>query len=596
MSVVWKHFNKIEDNGKISHGECNICKKKLKYTTKGMAYHLKTHNIQLKLGQSTTNMISDEEQPHITSFFKNTKKDSLDSMVARFCAVDGLSFNCISNSKGIQDAINLKFNGQAPSSHNTVKKCVYSYFQEAKEYTKEQIKIEKQKHRVFSFGFDEWTSLRNRRYMNIIVYSPEKSWNLGLVRIRGHTNYNLSITDISNRLNQFDLQIVDFVALMSDGASINQAIAKEANLVQQKCLVHGLQLAIRDTLYENSNSTSDTESSSSDDDETDELGFLAFGDEVFNAAPKFKSGDIQDVISKVRRTVKYFRKSPVNNDELNEIVMAKFHKKLNLILDCKTRWNSLISMLERFYMLRNCIEFAISLNSKPKPGFTFTSIDYECIDSIIQTLSPIEKCIKLICTSTCSMYDAHIYIEVLLDQLEKQSSFLSIELSSKIIHRLQERFSSFYMSQIYLENVDMVFKPKYFKFDVILIKKFIMMMLTKFNQEQEIQEVENSSSFQTSLKPLTFFEMAEAKRKKLKSNYNLEDQLNCEFSFIDTKTGKIGPLLSKMLTITQTIKPSTCDSERAFSIAGQFCNKLRSRLDDQSLDRLCFLKSFFLSE
>lgn len=194
------------------------------------------------------------------------------------------------------------------------------------------------------------------------------------------------------------------------------------------------------------------------------------------------------------------------------------------------------------------------------------------------------------------MYDAHIYIEVLLDQLEKQSSFLSIELSSKIIHRLQERFSSFYMSQIYLENVDMVFKPKYFKFDVILIKKFIMMMLTKFNQEQEIQEVENSSSFQTSLKPLTFFEMAEAKRKKLKSNYNLEDQLNCEFSFIDTKTGKIGPLLSKMLTITQTIKPSTCDSERAFSIAGQFCNKLRSRLDDQSLDRLCFLKSFFLSE
>ena len=37
----------------------------------------------------------------------------------------------------------------------------------------------------FSLTFDEWTSLKNRRYMNINVHMAEnKFWNLGLTR--GH--------------------------------------------------------------------------------------------------------------------------------------------------------------------------------------------------------------------------------------------------------------------------------------------------------------------------------------------------------------------------------------------------------------------------
>ena len=44
-----------------------------------------------------------------------------------------------------------------------------------------------------------------------------------------------------------------------------------------------------------------------------------------------------------------------------------------------------------------------------------------------------------------------------------------------------------------------------------------------------------------------------------------------------------------------TIRPTSVDAERAFSIAGYFCNKLRSRLSDESLSMLCFLKSYFKS-
>ena len=34
------------------------------------------------------------------------------------------------------------------------------------------------------------------------------------------------------------------------------------------------------------------------------------------------------------------------------------------------------------------------------------------------------------------------------------------------------------------------------------------------------------------------------------------------------------------------------ESERAFSSAGYFCSKLRSRFNDDSLDKLCFLKFY----
>ena len=37
----------------------------------------------------------------------------------------------------------------------------------------------------FSLTLDEWTSMQNRRYLNINIHGIGYFWNLGLVRIRG---------------------------------------------------------------------------------------------------------------------------------------------------------------------------------------------------------------------------------------------------------------------------------------------------------------------------------------------------------------------------------------------------------------------------
>lgn len=42
-----------------------------------------------------------------------------------------------------------------------------------------------------------------------------------------------------------------------------------------------------------------------------------------------------------------------------------------------------------------------------------------------------------------------------------------------------------------------------------------------------------------------------------------------------------------------TVKPTSVDSERAFSNASLICTKVRARLSDESIDALSFLRSYF---
>ena len=59
-------------------------------------------------------------------------------------------------------------------------------------------------------------------------------------------------------------------------------------------------------------------------------------------------------------------------------------------------------------------------------------------------------------------------------------------------------------------------------------------------------------------------------------------------------TGKLPPILEEILHALKSIPPSSVEAKRAFSAAGLFLTKLRSRLDDRVINDLCFLQHFFL--
>lgn len=71
------------------------------------------------------------------------------------------------------------------------------------------------------------------------------------------------------------------------------------------------------------------------------------------------SDSFKPVIDKVRKIVKNFTRSPVKNDILQSYVKSDFKCERELKLDSKTRWNSLVDMLERFYEIRKSIQKAL---------------------------------------------------------------------------------------------------------------------------------------------------------------------------------------------------------------------------------------------
>ena len=79
----------------------------------------------------------------------------------------------------------------------------------------------------------------------------------------------------------------------------------------------------------------------------------AFIDDLQNSV------NISLIFHKVRIVVQMYRKSPLTNDFLQMYVKCMFLKELMLILGVKTRWNSLVAILERFLELKACILKAI---------------------------------------------------------------------------------------------------------------------------------------------------------------------------------------------------------------------------------------------
>ena len=76
---------------------------------------------------------------------------------------------------------------------------------------------------------------------------------------------------------------------------------------------------------------------------------------------------------------------------------------------------------------------------------------------------------------------------------------------------------------------------------------------------------------------------------------NKDKHLAKEFDLFDA-TGQRTTNIDLLLYALKSISPTSVESERSFSAAGLFVTKLRTRLSDRSVDRLCLLKSHYRSQ
>ena len=421
------------------------------------------------------------------SYFDSSTRPpvSLEQIVAKLVAHDGISINAITKSEFIRNSISsLGF--CLPKCHKAVLRLVMNYCTTIKCDLKNKIANFKSEQRKFSLSIDEWTSVRNRRYMNVnIYYEDGESDNLGLVRIQGSCPSEKVYELLNAKLSDFNLSLQsDIVAITSDGASVMIKFGRLSPAHHQICYNHGIHLAVMEVMYqkrkrtnriyesdvsdgdgttdgENNNENdadcgedSDDGDSRSDEDEVNAENYSDDEDDdiIFVSDKTVTIKSTFEIISKVRKIVLKFKNSPVRNSILQNYVKEVEKKKLFLLLDCKTRWNSLESMLTRYMYLRISKHVHKALDTLNLTFMATTDAEEKHCEDIINALKPIRVAVEALSRQIVNLLAADSILKYLFTKLENQHTELSDEFLSSLKRKLTDRRSPLLSAFKYLND------------------------------------------------------------------------------------------------------------------------------------------------
>lgn len=321
-------------------------------------------------------------------------------------------------------------------------------------------------------------------------------------------------------------------------------------------------------------------------------------------------------VKKVREIIKIFRKSPVKNDDvLQKYVRENNGKELSLISDCKTRWNSLFAMLKRFYELRIPVQKAM-IDLKGQVKVNVTDDEMELVKEMLQALEPINAAVEHLCRQQCTLYEADVALHFMLEQLTSQGTNIALELCEALIDRIKER--RFEYADLYASLFNPSVKTSitnnfgiFFKTSRSALIIQAEEMLKRLNTEETVKDAINelSSNVEESVDDddsdnLTIKEKFERRLLQLKAAApvstnsmmpGFQKTMRNEFTYLETE-GIRGKYLTMLFEALSTVRPTSVDAERAFSVSGNFATKIRSRMGDNTLNMLCVLKSYFCNQ
>lgn len=477
---VWQHFLRAGDGNTAKCKTCNSVMKTSGGNTSGLHKHLKAVHPTLSTKNnekgassdaSCSNSNTDHKKPRkLTDFFS---MNSMEDRVARMCALDGIPFRVFSKSNDMRQLF-ANSKQQLPKSVGAISEIVKKRSNVAKSSIKQEINALKLKGEKFSCTLDEWTSTRNRRYMNVNIHCPaltDPFRNLGLVRIVGSMPADKCITLLKQRLSEFDLSLEnETVCLTTDACSLMCKVDREVPSLHQRCMAHGIQLALTDVFYQKKSKQNLRETGMTENEETgpveennetvqqdeedcvqniedDDGGFevLQSEDQESNGT-QFVQNTLQfcyeEIINKVRQVARLYRKSPTKSDDiLQKHVKNDIGKELTLILDCKTRWSSLADMLARFLQIKSTVKKSlIDINSDIK----FSDAEIDILEHISESLQIMKITVEAICRREATLLTADTALKFCLRKLEAQSDN---SYSTQLIEALTKRVKQFRLKE-----------------------------------------------------------------------------------------------------------------------------------------------------
>ena len=184
------------------------------------------------------------------------------------------------------------------------------------------------------------------------------------------------------------------------------------------------------------------------------------------------------------------------------------------LLDCKTRWNSLMTMMKRFLELSNCIEKAlIDCFSSDQRSLFPSPNELKLTHDLVQVLELIEVCVKGICRRDSNLYKAERAIDFSIHELKKLNSPYSHRFVSFLIKRItQLRQSDLVGTLMYLESYSSYEKyTKEFESDFVFpskseisvtIRDLLMRLFEKSSSPSSVQDQDTVDDEKTTREPM----------------------------------------------------------------------------------------------
>lgn len=432
---------------------------------------------------------------------------------------------------------------------------------------------------------------------------------------------------IKTKLDEFHISLEKhIVACVTDGAAIMVKFGKLVECEHQLCYAHGIHLAVCDVLYkkqkpstslavpleetetedeEDFNHGIDIETSLCEEDDDIEVDIpLELHESAIN---------VSEVIQKVRKIAKIFRKSPIKNNILQGYVQKEHGKNLHVLLDSKTRWNSLLVMLECFLKIKSSISKALIDCSE---DMDLDKQEIAVLRDIVSSLEPLKVGAEKLGNRKSTLLSAECVFSFILKELTQLNSPFSKKLKESFVRRVIERRNkNLTVSIQYLHSGEKYKKnervtsedeeclPPAVTSKAILISTAKQLLcrlyelpvdsLSTCDDYFHESAIPGSSKMTLSEKLDAAIKASEERATKtLASKTSISDHFRKEFDIFDS-TGERTRNISLLLNGLKTIPPTSIESERAFSAAGLFLTKIRTRLSDRCIDHLCFLKSYY---
>ena len=543
----------------------------------------------------------------------------INNTLARLTAEDGFTFNGIANSSYLKHAM-ARDGMKLPKNPSIIRDHVLNFHQTVVDEIKHELEVKVLNGERFSGTTDEWTSIGGRRFLNMNLHGRHNYVrNLGLVRITGTFTAKKAADTMNAYLADYSIDMEKHVfAITADGAAVMKLCGELSAAEYQGCYSHALHLAVCDVLYESGagatdneetnddngddeNGEDDDENESGDEEVEDDAEFHIIEDATDNALPPDFRADLQSAISHVRTDVKKFRRSPKSNEVLQANVKASFGKELKLILDVKTRWNSLYDMLERYCKLRSCI---VKTMIDIRAVSAVSEHEYGMCKSLCDALEPVKEVTKSICRNDATLVSADASIVFLLNELQNLKTDYAKQLHDAVKERIGERrhptlvaLAKYLLNPETISKVDPLTGLKVKKESLITLANSLSQKLFSThvpNANDTIQEEEEAEPERV-LSVRERLQMSIESAVEEPADRDLPKTLKEDFKLFEA-TKKRSEYLENLFNAVMTAKPTSVESERSFSVGGGFATKIRSRLSDKSLSALVMLKMYFKSK